>query len=103
MICPKCYSKVPAGATQCGCGFQGAEPTPEPPPVVTKQQAENADRHRRILGLLVCGGIMAAGILLTIASHDAAVERGGGRYRIFTGLIACGGIGMFRVLSSAGK
>jgi hypothetical protein len=47
--------------------------------------------------------MMAAGALLTVASHNEAVNRGGGRYRIFTGLIACGAIGMFRVLSSRGK
>src|SRR6188472_2411175 len=101
MLCPKCYTSLPNGETRCPCGFTGAPPPPpeSPPAPPTPRQAENSARLGRILGLLLCGGVMAAGVLMTIASHDQAVNRGGGRYRIFTGLIAFGAIGMFRLLS----
>ena len=103
MLCPKCYSKVSPGQTQCACGFAGTAPPPEVPPVPKSQQADNSARLGRVFGLLVCGAMMAAGVLMTVASHDQAVNRGGGRYKIFTGLIACGAIGMFRVIASEKK
>ena len=98
MICPKCHSRVAEGATECSCGFKGAAPVPPPPPA--PRQPSSGIGGGRAIALALFGALAVVGVLMTVLSHDSAVQRGGGHYRIYTGAIAGGVIGMFRVLFS---
>ena len=111
MICPHCYAQVPAGATQCQCGFvptatatnrpMMGESTPEVPPVPSGTSGGGGGG--RIAALIISGAMLIGGIVLTVASHDMAASSGRGRYRVFTGLIIFGAIGLFRTLFSGKK
>ena len=104
MICPRCYSKVADGASQCSCGFAGAAPPPSVlPPVPRESRFTPADGGsgdgagaaggKILVGLL----FLVGGIAITVLTYQSAASSPhGGRYIIAHGPIIFGAVQLLR-------
>ena len=105
------YSPVPQPAYQPQQGVEvawqphhGPLPMPVPPPPIPVDAARAHKRSQGTTQMLVGGGLVILGIVITSVTHDAAVSSGGGTYVVAYGPIVFGVIrffqGLFNVMSA---
>ena len=76
----------------------GPLPMPVAQPPGTNDAARSQARSQAITKMLVGGGLVLLGVVITTATHDAAVNNGGGTYVVAYGPIVFGVIRFFQGL-----